>query len=79
MKIGSIEDTNAAQGIGALQLELEQCRRELDECRKRMGELEEGEALVAGENRILEMIAKSSPLVPILDALCRLVEEVSSG
>ena len=37
------------------------------------------EALLAGENRILEMIAKSGPLVPILDALCRLVEEVSPG
>jgi PAS domain S-box-containing protein len=44
-----------------------------------MGELEQGEVLLAGEKRILEMIARSHPLVPILEALCRLVEEVSSG
>ena len=37
------------------------------------------EALLAGERRILEMIAKGDSLVPILDAMCRLVEEMSSG
>src|SRR5438270_13323026 len=44
-----------------------------------MGELEQGEALIAGEKRILEMIAKSSPLEPILDALCRFGEEMSGN
>jgi len=33
------------------------------------------EALLAGEKRILEMIAKADSLPAILDALCRLVEE----
>jgi PAS domain S-box-containing protein len=36
------------------------------------------EALIAGENRILEMVAKGDSLVDILDDLCRLVEEQSS-
>jgi len=36
-------------------------------------------AFLAGERRILEMIAKGESLVPILDAMCRLVEQVSSG
>ena len=60
-------------------MDLEQCRRELDECRKRMEELEHGEALIAGENRILEMVAKGESLPSILDGICRLVEEISSG
>ncbi len=37
------------------------------------------EAFLTGERRILEMIAKGDSLVPILDAMCRLVEEMSSG
>jgi PAS domain S-box-containing protein len=37
------------------------------------------EALLAGENRVLEMIARGNPLPSLLDALCRLVEEISSG
>ena len=37
------------------------------------------EALFAGERRILEMIAKGERLVLTLDAMCRLVEEMSSG
>jgi len=73
----TVEDSAAA--AETLRLELERYKSELGECRKRMGELEQGDALLAGEKRILEMIAKSSPLEPILDALCRLVEEVSNG
>ncbi len=37
------------------------------------------ETLLAGENRLLEMIAGGDPLGPILDGICRLVEEMSSG
>jgi PAS domain S-box-containing protein len=37
------------------------------------------EALLAGENRVLEMVAKGDSLPDILDTLCRLVEEQSSG
>ncbi len=46
--------------------------RERDERRR-------AEALLAGEKRLLEMIAKGNPLSMILDALCRLVEELSKG
>jgi len=37
------------------------------------------EALLAGENRLLEMVAKGDSLADILDTLCLLVEEQSSG
>jgi PAS domain S-box-containing protein len=37
------------------------------------------EALIAGENRVLEMVAKGDSLADILDSLCRLVEEQSTG
>jgi PAS domain S-box-containing protein len=37
------------------------------------------EAILAGEKRILEMVAKGDSLEQILDALCRLVEEQAPG
>jgi PAS domain S-box-containing protein len=37
------------------------------------------EALLAGEKRLLEMIAKGDSLPRILEALCRLVEETAAG
>jgi PAS domain S-box-containing protein len=37
------------------------------------------EALLAGEKRLLEMVARGDSLALILDALCRLVEELASG
>jgi PAS domain S-box-containing protein len=37
------------------------------------------EALLAGENRVLEMVAKGDSLADILDNLCLMVEEQSSG
>jgi PAS domain S-box-containing protein len=37
------------------------------------------ETWLAGENRLLEMIAKGDALAAILDAACRLVEEMSCG
>jgi PAS domain S-box-containing protein len=37
------------------------------------------ETLLAGENRVLEMVAKGDSLSDILDHLCRMVEELSSG
>jgi PAS domain S-box-containing protein len=42
-------------------------------------ERKRAEALLAGENRVLEMIAKGSSLTATLDALCRLMEQVFSG
>ena len=37
------------------------------------------ETLLAGENRILEMLATGYGLSDILDALCRLIEDIASG
>jgi len=37
------------------------------------------EALLAGEKRLLEMIAKGHPLPQLLDAVCLTVEETASG
>src|SRR6266705_2168273 len=75
-----LEETGNSVNDGELvHLELERCQRELDECHRRMGELERGEALLAGENRLLEMVAKGEALPSILDGICRLVEEISSG
>ena len=42
-------------------------------------ERKRAEALLAGEKRILEMVAKGEPLAQMLDSLCRLVEEQASG
>jgi len=42
-------------------------------------ERKRADALLAGENRILEMIARGDALPLILDALCRLGEEAVSG
>jgi PAS domain S-box-containing protein len=44
-----------------------------------IGERKRGEALLAGEKRLLEMVAKGDPLGDILDAICQLVEELCSG
>ena len=74
-----LNEAESAGAAEALRLELEHCQRELELCRVRMGELEQAEALFAGEKRILEMIANGNPLPALLDGLCRLVEELSSG
>jgi hypothetical protein len=37
------------------------------------------EAVLAGEKRVLEMIAGGNTLASILDALCRVAEEISRG
>jgi CheY-like chemotaxis protein len=50
--------------------------RALREAKER-GERRRAEALLSGEKRLLEMIAKGDTLAVILDALCRLVEELS--
>jgi PAS domain S-box-containing protein len=42
-------------------------------------ERKRAEVLLAGENRLLEMIAMGDSRALILDALCRLVEELASG
>src|SRR6266487_3981971 len=73
------QTTDDTKGVESLRLEMDRCQRELETCRLRLGELEQGEALLAGENRLLEMVAKGGALPSILDGICRLVEEISSG
>src|SRR5215831_256940 len=46
---------------------------------KERDERKRAEALLAGEKRLLEMIATGQALSTILEALCRLVEELSPG
>ena len=50
--------------------------RALREAKER-GDRKRAEALLAGQKRLLEMIAKGDTLSTILDALCRLVEELA--
>src|SRR5258706_5164249 len=76
---GSEEIEDAARTVEWLRLELDRGQRELEGCRVRLGELEQAETLLAGENRLLEMVAKGEFLPSILDRICRLVEEISSG
>src|SRR5262245_40069706 len=52
--------------------------RALREAQER-AERKRAEALRAGEKRLLEMIAKGHALSMILDAVCRLVDELSTG
>ena len=73
------ERTGAGEETGTARLELERCQRELQESHRRLGELEQAEALLAGENRLLELVAKGEPLPSILEGICRLVEEVFGG
>jgi len=54
-------------------------QRELETCRLRMGELEQGEALLAGESRLLELIARGSGVASVLDALGRFGEKRSDN
>src|SRR6266852_5273259 len=79
MKAHLEETADAAKTVESLRPELARCQRELGECRLRMGELEQAEALLAGENRLLEMVAKGESLPSIFNGICRLVEEISSG
>jgi PAS domain S-box-containing protein len=65
----------AADAIDRLQSELEQCRRDLSDSRRRTSELLRAERLLAGENRILEAVARGVALPAILADLCRLIEE----
>jgi PAS domain-containing protein len=44
-----------------------------------VGDGKQTHTLIAGENRLFEMIARDEPLATVLDSLCRLVEDVSSG
>jgi PAS domain S-box-containing protein len=44
-----------------------------------ISERKRADTLLAGEKRLLEMVAKGDPLSDILDSICQLVEELCSG
>src|SRR5882672_9597861 len=66
------QTTDDTKRVESTRIEMELCHHELETCRLRLGELEQGEALLAGENRLLEMVAKGEALPSILDGICRL-------
>src|ERR1051326_7474719 len=53
--------------------------RTLEALEKSQDEQQEKEALLVGEKRLLEMIAKAEPLSDLLDFLARLIESQSKG
>jgi signal transduction histidine kinase len=63
----------------AHQFELRRIQRDLDECRSRLEKMQRAEMLLAGENRLFEMIAKGHSLAPILEetrVLGRLIDDL---
>src|SRR5712672_180684 len=70
----------------SLRLELEQSRRELEACQQRLAQIDElfvvhkkSEALLHGEKKLTEMIARGDALEAILEGSCRLVEQALPG
>ena len=51
----------------------------LDDLSYTVEDRKQAEALLAGENRLLEMLATGCTLSEFLDALCRLIENIASG
>jgi PAS domain S-box-containing protein len=61
------------------QTENDQRSGTLDDLSYTVEDRTQAEALLAGENRLLEMLATGCTLSEILDALCRLIENIASG
>ena len=76
MPAASNEETDGTGTVAALRLELEQSRRELE---RAFVAHDRSEALLQGEKRITELIARGNSLDEIFDRCCRLVEEVFAG
>jgi PAS domain S-box-containing protein len=79
MTSSSKQRTESAAANELLRLELDRCRRELNECHARLAAAGRADKLRAGERQLLEMIANGAALALILEALCRLSEELSDG
>ena len=69
-----------------LALQLERSRRELDVCRRQLAQMNDlfdahkrSEALLQGEKKLTEMIARGDSLEAMLEGSCRLVEEGLPG
>jgi formate hydrogenlyase transcriptional activator len=59
--------------------EIDQRSGALDDLSCTFEDRKQTEALLAGENRLLEMLATGCTLSEVLDALCRLIENIASG
>src|SRR2546426_580363 len=79
MKAQLEETSNAARKLELHREEMadeDALRRGEDYLRLTIEDRQRAEALLAGENQILEMIATGRPLAVILDGLCRLVDKL---
>src|SRR5438309_7391780 len=77
MKAHLEETSNAARKVELHREELvdeDALRRDEDYLRLTIDDRKRAEALLAAENKILEMVATGRPLAVILDGLCRLVD-----
>src|ERR1041384_2318786 len=81
-----LEASDCPRSGESLRLELEQSQRELESCRRRLAQMDglleahrESAALLQGEKKVTEMIAKGEALETILDGSCRLVEQALPG
>jgi len=59
--------------------EIDQRSGTLDDLSYTFEDRKRAETMLAGENRLLEMLATGCTLSKFLDALCRLIEEIASG
>src|SRR5438876_4303091 len=79
MKAQLEETSNAARKLELHREEMadeDALRRREDYLRLTIEDRQRAEALLAGENQIIEMVATGRPLAPILDGLCRLVDKL---
>src|SRR3989454_10174816 len=79
MKAQLEETSNAARKLELHREEMadeDALRRGEDYLRLTIEDRQRAEALLAGENQILEMVATGRPLAVILDGLCRLVDKL---
>src|SRR5438034_8312661 len=78
MNPGSNEIAGAGTATEALRLEVERCRRELDGCRQRTAELDQAEALLAGEKQNTD-IDERKRVEALVAGEKRLLEMVARG
>jgi PAS domain S-box-containing protein len=63
----------------AVNTDIEDAKRREEALQARGSGLERAEALLAGEKRLLQMVARGSALPDVLDALCHVVEGIAGG
>ena len=79
MKSQLEEAATAFKSSETLQLELDACRQRLAEVDELLGSYKKAEALLQGEQRLTEKIARGDVLQEILEEACQLVERALQG